>query len=433
MAGLGFIIAIVGLGLLIFIHELGHFVSGKLLGLKVTEFFLGLPVGRPLVKWTRGETSYGIKPVFFGGYVKFPEFLAMSDPDIDQVAAGSPAATAGLRKGDRLVKIDNQAVNNWPHVFDLINERSGRTVEVLAERNGDETVFEVSLGENDGRAWFGAGPASTEPMTIEDLPNTLEGQSLWRKVVVVAAGPLMNMFLAVVLIAGALVVGLAQPTTTIGQVVPGGPAEAAGLKEGDKVVSVDGQKTPEWQNVIAEIQKHPGERVEVVVERNGRQLTFEPKLRDEPEQGLLGIGTKLVRRPQGPVTAVKQGVVFTYQASGLILSFMGRLVTQPGEVVAQLRGPIGVVHETAPMVRQDLTEYVLTLAGISIAIGIFNLLPVPPLDGGRIFVSGLEFIFRRPMPKEFLMLINVAGVSLLLVLMVYVIAADIFRIATPGG
>jgi regulator of sigma E protease len=433
MAGLGLIIAVFGLGLLIFVHEMGHFFSGKLLRLKVTEFFLGLPVGRPLVKFKRGETLYGVKPVLFGGYVKFPEFLAMSEPDIDQVAAGSPAAKAGLRKGDRLLKIDNQPVKNWPHVLEIINERAGRTVEIAVERDGDRTVLEASLAENNGRAWLGAGPASTEPMTIEALPETLEGQSLWRKVLVVAAGPVMNMLLAVVLIAGALMVGLAQPTTTIGHIVPGGPAQAVGLQEGDKVISIEGQRTPEWQHVIAEIQKHPGERVEVVVERNGRRMTFEPQLREKPEEGLLGIGTKLVRRPQGPIEAVRQGVGFTYQASGLILSFMGRLVTQPGEVVANLRGPIGVVHETAPMVQRDFTEYVLTLAGISIAIGIFNLLPVPPLDGGRILVSGLESIFRRPMPKEFLMLVNVAGVSLLLVLMMYVIAADIFRIATPGG
>jgi regulator of sigma E protease len=79
-----------------------------------------------------------------------------------------------------------------------------------------------------------------------------------------------------------------------------------------------------------------------------------------------------------------------------------------------------------------MLEFIATLAGISIVIGVVNLLPLPPLDGGRIFISVVEFVTRRPLAKESLAYINVAGMSLLLVLMTYVIAADIFRLAAPG-
>lgn len=433
MADLGIFISILGLGLLIFVHEAGHFLAGKVLKLKVTEFFIGLPIGRPLIKWTRGETSYGIKPVLFGGYVKFPEFLSLNDAEIETVRPGSPAAAAGLIKGDLITKINGDDARDWLHIFNLLKELPNAKLKLEFVRQGSEQEVDLVLGERDGHGWLGAGPTASDELTIEELPRTLEGQKAWQKGLVIAAGPLMNVLLAAVLITGALLIGFQEPTTTIGQVIKGGPAAAVGLKAGDKIISLNGRRVREWRNVTAIIRKNAGRAIDIRVSRDGRLVTFAPRLREKSPKGLLGIVSKLVRRPRGLVQATREGGMFIYQASGTILGFMGKLVTNPKAVVGHLRSPIGVVSETAPIARRDMLEYIVTLAGISMAIGIFNLLPLPPLDGGRIFISGVEFLIRRPMAKELTAFINVVGLSLLLVLMTYVIAADIFRLAAPGG
>jgi len=433
MPGFGIIVSILGLGLLIFIHELGHFLCGKALGLKITEFFLGLPFGKSLVGFTRGETVYGIKPFLFGGYVKFPEFLNLDGGEVDRVAAGSPAQAAGLRKGDRLTAFAGYPFKNWLHFFDVIKERPNQSIEMTVVRGEVEESFSVELGERKGVGWLGIGPSASDDITIEDLPITLEGQGLWKKALVVAAGPTMNVLLAVVLVCGAMMVGFPEPSTTVGKIFPGGPASQAGIKAGDTVTSINGRKVNDWSNVRLTVGRNAGKRVTVVVQRQGKTLVFSPLLRRKSKEGLLGITTKMIRRPHGPIESLKDGFVFIYQAGGLILQFMAKLVTAPKTVVHQLRSPIGVVSETAPIAQRDFMQYIFTLAGISVAIGIFNFLPIPPLDGGRIFISGLEFIIRRPMPKESLAFINIAGLSLLLVLMTYVIGADIFRLAVPGG
>ncbi|MDP1809250.1 MAG: site-2 protease family protein [Actinomycetota bacterium] len=433
MAGLGIFISILGLGLLIFVHEAGHFLAGKALKLKVTEFFIGLPIGKPLIKFTRGETTYGIKPVLFGGYVKFPEFLSLSEAEVETVEPGSPAEAAGLKKGDLITKINDKDAKHWLDVFNLLKAMPNEKLKVGIVRQEQEQELDVSMGERDGHGWFGAGPAATDDLTIEELPRTMEGLKTWRKGLIIAAGPVMNIILAAVLITGALLVGFQEPTTTIGQVIKGGPAAVIGIKAGDKIISINGRPITKWQNVTSVIRHNAGREIAIRVARDGRLLFFKPQLRARSTQGLLGIATKLVRQPRGPVQAVKEGTFFIYQASRTILGFMTKLVTHPKAVVGQLRSPIGVVQETAPIAQRDLLEYIITLAGISVAIGIFNFLPLPPLDGGRIFISAVEFIMRRPMAKESLAFINVAGLSLLLVLMTYVITADIFRLAAPGG
>ncbi len=424
----GVIVAVLGLGLIIFIHELGHFVSGKILKLKVTEFFIGLPIGKPIFSFRRGQTEYGIKPVLFGGYVKFPEYIALGEPEVDRVRPGGPAEAAGVRKGDIITNIAGKPIGSWHDIFETVSERAGETVDLRARRDNVEIELRVTLEDAEGTGRLGAGPVATDDIYIDDLPDTLDGQSLGRKTFVMAAGPLMNIMLAIAILAGALMIGFAEPTNIVGEVMPDSPAQSAGLKSGDKIVSVGGEKTDDWQSIITTISDNAGKSVEVVFIRDGVKKTVETTLRKESDEGLLGVGTKLVRRPRPPVTAVKESFLFSYQATGMILDVMGRLVMRPSSVVGQLRSPIGVVQETAPIAQRDLLEYAVTLAGISIAIGIFNLLPIPPLDGGRIFISGIEFVSRRRIKKESLIFVNAVGVSLLLMLMAYVIVADIFRL-----
>ena len=433
MVAFGFIVAILGLGLLIFVHELGHFVIGKALGLKITEFFLGLPIGRALVSREKGETTYGIKPVLFGGYVKFPEFLEIYQTEVKTIESGSPAQKAGLVEDDQILEIDGRKIKSWLDVFNTVKTSAGRALDIKILRKGAEEVIRVEIGSKNDAGWLGAGPTSTGDITIDDLPVTMEGQGFIKKTLVVLAGPVMNIFLALMIMIGALLIGFAEPTATIDKVMQASPAEKSGIKAGDTILSIAGKKTPGWRDVTSEISKNVGRMVGVNVERGDRRLNFQIKLRKKSKEGILGVVTRLERRPRGLVEAVKEGSGFIYQASGLILDLLAKLVTNPKSVLGQLRSPIGAVTETAPIAQRDIMEYLVTLAGISMAIGIFNLLPIPPLDGGRILISAVESLIRRPMPKESLAFVNVIGVSLLLTLMAYVIVADVFRLVAPGS
>jgi regulator of sigma E protease len=425
---IGLFVAILGLGLIIFVHELGHFISGKILKLKITEFFLGFPVGPPLVRVRRGETEYGVKPVLFGGYVKFPEYVSLNDTQVDAIAVDGPGDRAGIVEGDKILAIDGIKTNDWRQIFGAISNQPGRTVNILLLRNGEKITLPVELGDESDRGSIGLGPTATDEITIDDLPDTIDGQSLARKSLVVAAGPLMNIALAVVILTGALMIGFAEPTNIIGLVKSGSPAEKAGLKKGDTIVSIAGEDTPDWANVAQVIQDHTGERVKIEIRRDSSKIAVHAQLRHKQNEA-LGIGTKLVRNPRPPGEAVVESARFSYQATGLVLGVMGRLVTSPAKTVGQIRSPIGVVQETAPIAQHDFMQFMVTLAGISIAIGIFNFLPIPPLDGGRIAISAVEFVIRRPIPKESLLMVNAVGVLVLLGLMGYIVVADIFRIA----
>lgn len=433
MVVLGFIIAILGLGLLIFVHELGHFAVGKALGLKITEFFIGLPIGRALVSRTRGETTYGIKPVLFGGYVKFPEFLEIYKTDVETIEPGSPAQKAGLIANDQVLEIDGRKVKSWLDIFNTVKTNADRTLDFKILRKGVEEVLSVDIGLRKDVGWLGAGPTSTDDITIDDLPVTIEGQGFIKKVLVMVAGSTMNIFLALMIMIGALLIGFSEPTSTIDKVMSGSPAQKSGIKAGDTILSIAGKKTPSWKAVTSVIKRNAGRTVDLNVERGESRLHFNIALRKKSKEGVLGVVTRLQRRPRGLVEAVTEGSGFIYQASGLILDLLAKLVTNPKSVLGQLRSPIGAVTETAPIAQRDIMEYLVTLAGISMAIGIFNLLPIPPLDGGRVVISAIESLIRRPMPKESLVFVNVIGVSLLLTLMAYVIVADVFRLVAPGS
>lgn len=431
---IGIIIAIFGLGLVIFFHELGHFFTGKLFKLKITEFFIGLPVGRSLWQFKKGETVYGVKPILLGGYVKFPEFLDLEDVEIDYIAAGSPAKEAGLKRQDKILAIDGKAVSSFQEVLELISTCPNKVIKIKLLRSGRELAYEIKLEEKDSKGYLGVGPKASDKITIEDYPKTLEGQPFWRRSLIVASGPLMNIFIALLLVFTVMKVGLKQPTNVVAQVVPKSPAAKVGIKANDQILSIAHKKTASWRQVMQTIQAHAGQKIAVKVRRDGQILIFQVKLRQKPNRkGLLGVITKLKRKPLSTGAAFKAALNFMTTATGLIFQFLAKLITVPSQVAGQLRSPIGVVQETAPIAQRDLLEYLITLGGISLAVGIFNVLPLPPLDGGRLALAAIEGIRRKPFAKETAMAINIIGLTILITLMTYVIVADISRIAINSG
>lgn len=262
-------------------------------------------------------------------------------------------------------------------------------------------------------------------------------QPRWKKAIIMVFGPFMNMVLPVVLIALMLMFqGVPEDVNILGKISKGSPAYKAGLKEGDRVISVDGKSVKTWEDIVEKIKDKPDKKVTMVVKRDGKTLTFTPTLDNNKGRGFLGIS---IHYRQLPIhQAIIRGVTTTAEIVSFMVVTLYVVITQKiGVLVKESAGPVQIVYQSARIAEQNIWQYLWFLAIISVNIGIVNLLPIPPLDGGRLAILGIEGIKRSPINKKLVYTINAVGMALLLALMVYFIFTDITKIIQgvpfPGG
>jgi membrane-associated protease RseP (regulator of RpoE activity) len=434
---LGVLIVLVGLALSIGLHEIGHLVPAKLFGVKVTQYMIGF--GKTLFSFKRGETQYGVKAIPLGGYISM---IGMFPP----------------AKGD--------------------------------EHGRNATTGFMQTMAQDARV------ASMEAVATGEEERTFYRLPVWKRVVIMFGGPFMNLLIGVVLF-GVLLVGFGTPqaSTTVGSVSqcvlpttssrqtcesgdPEGPAAAAGIKPGDTIVSIDGTSITSWNQSTEIIRASAGRALSVVIERDGRKstVTVTPKTNTvaktdakgavvenssgDPvtqQVGFVGIGTVQKLVPQ-PVTSVLPAVGAQIGAvAGVIVHLPERLVDVwnaafgPGE--RDPNGPMSVVGvgrvagevaalDGVPVIDKAYSMIGL-LASLNIALFVFNLIPLLPLDGGHIAGALWEGIRRsfaklfkrrdpgpvdmaKLMPLTMAVVVIFGGMSLLLVY------ADIVKPVTIG-
>ena len=335
--GLSMVAVILALVFMIFMHELGHYVTAKSAGMKVTEFFIGF--GPRLWSFRRGETEYGIKPIPVGAYVKI------------------------------------------------------------------------------------IGMSNLEEVDPEDEARTYRQQPYWRRMSVALAGSAMHFLMAFVLIFVALVfVGLPERGSerwVIGAVSDPSPALEAGLEPGDRILEVDGQEVSEDYGAMRDyLRAQPGETVDLLVERDGEELTISPTLADVNPQGdavgFLGVGpeSERVQRNlfEGAGEAVQvtgrtmwesvRGLVSIFSPSG-ISGYIDNVTNagdapEPGaEAVEPEDGnrfisPVGVVRLANSTWQSGAADFLQLVFAINIFIGLFNLVPLLPFDGGHVAIATYE-------------------------------------------
>jgi len=407
---MSYLVVILGLLLLIFLHELGHFTAARAVGIKPRKFYVGFPPA--LAKVTRNGVEYGIGTIPLGGYVRIPgmhrpaarDFDAWIRPALHEDAALAPVAQRIRR---RLEAEDyTGAREDLPELHRLVELAE---LSSGARRLAERAVREVDEATGSDAYWR---------------------QPTWKRLVVIAAGPLANVVVAFVIFVVLFLTGAPTgPATNVVAGVEGGsPAATAGLQTGDHVVAVDGVGTPTFARVSRTIRGSHGAPIVVTVKRDGRLMKLGP-------QRTIRSGGRWIWGFEPAAKLERHGLG---TAIGNSASALGRITTGTGTALgglfhkkerSQLVGTVGIVRESAAALSVGVPYY-LTLVGlVSMSLALLNLLPLLPLDGGHIAVSIIESIRRRALAREVYERVSLIGLALVLFIAFIALNNDITR---PG-
>ncbi len=440
---------LVALGVLVTFHEFGHFWVARRCGVKVLRFSVGF--GMPLVKWhDRKGTEYVIAAIPLGGYVKMlderegdvpPELadqsfnrktvyqriaiviagpvanfllaivffwaLAMLGsqqvrPVIGAVEPASIAQKAGLSAGQEIVEVDGEPVSGWSAVNLQLVRRLGEsgTIALKVREQGSTVDSPRQLALDN---WL---KGADEPDPIKSL-----GIRPWR--------PALPPVLA--------------------ELDPKGPAQAAGLKTGDRLLALDGQPLTEWQQVVDRVRERPEAKISLRVERDGAQmevpLTLATRGEGKAAAGYLGAGVKGIDWPPemlrevsyGPLAAVGEGMKRTWTMSVLTLDSLRKMLF--GELsVKNLSGPITIAKVAGASAQSGIGDFLNFLAYLSISLGVLNLLPIPVLDGGHLLFYLIEWARGRPLSEKVQGWGVQIGISLVVGVMLLALVNDLGRL-----
>lgn len=363
------LIALVIFGVMILLHELGHFFAARLCNVRVEEFSIGF--GPAIFSRKRGGTLYSVRALPLGGY------------------------------------------------------------NLLAQENGPPPAQETDDEETPaGEMEPAPDLAASQPEEPPAPGRNFHEASVWQRIFIIASGAAMNFVLGFVLL---LVLQSAQPivaTLMVHDFLPGATSPAAGLQAEDVIRAVNGHRCYVWGDILYELERAGYGPVQLTVLRDGRQLTLKdvqisPATDDEGNQLPIDFH---VRGVQPNVVNVLQsaGGNFVYYARVLIRSFADLFSGATG--LDQLSGPVGVVGAVSEAVRYGWQDVMGLAVLLTINLGIFNLLPLPGLDGGKLIFLLVEGVTRRKVPTRVEEAATMAGMLLLVVLMLYVTFNDVIQL-----
>jgi regulator of sigma E protease len=375
--------AILGLAVLVLVHEAGHFFVARAVGMTPRKFYLGF--GPPLVKRMRGGVEYGIAAFPLGGYVKIP---GMHRP-----------APGDLRKS-----LDPKLQEQLAPQLDTLDAALDRDDEPAALAVA--TQLEPQL----------PGNKMLQELEWSLAPDAYWRQRVWKKVAVIAAGPLTNVLVAIVLFIVLFMLGQPKATRIVESVLPAHPAQAAGLRPGDVIVDVAGH--PVGPDGIAKaINGTHGRSFRIVVERSGHRVVLGP-LKARLDQGVYRVGFAIKGVP-GPGQSFPRAVWSSLRVCGVatretVLGIVGLI---HGQGTRNVSSAVGIVRVTSQAFRQSLQDYLGVIGLISLSLALLNLLPILPLDGGHIVISILERIRGKAFSQLAYMRYSSVGLALFALLL----------------
>jgi regulator of sigma E protease len=459
-----FIIAFAGM---VIIHELGHFIAARLCDIEVEEFGIGLPTPGALTLWT----SKGHLLLRNGKRIEIPanfKFPMIWNKLVDQevkLTVDQVDERYILRSLEFVKSTDTKGPSTSPMTSGHIYvDQNGEVVKPpeAAERTASQEL--VKFGQDQGAEKLVDVVAEVHPGTRFTLnwlplggfvrpkgesdpavPGGLAAASPWKRLVVLAAGPLMNLLTAFLIYSFIVSrVGAYEiDKVLISSVVPDGPAAQAGFQAGDIFITGNGEPIENFNELSAIIGANEGQPVHFLVDRKGQQveLTATPHMDQELGRPIIGIGLTVPHRATGSaIEDLQWGASYTYDNIYALLSLPAKLIrgTLPAEQgrLVGLKGIYdimeysvqqGIEASQAASPSQPYDWYISPLqiiALLSVSLGVFNLFPFPALDGGRIIFVLPELITRRRVPAQFENIVHTLGMAVLLLFMLYVNVMD---------
>lgn len=254
--------------------------------------------------------------------------------------------------------------------------------------------------------------------------NGFNKKPIWQRIIVMASGAAMNFVLAIVIMI-AVIFAQGLPVNTIDDTVKGKPAMEAGLQSGDKIVAIDGQTITSWEGTSKAILNSKNETLNMTIEREGKKITLEiPTVKDANGNKSIGIKPEFERQA---LKSVKYGFQTVGKMTLMMFDFIGNLFK--GDVSKDdVSGPVGIVNVIGQAGQAGIINLFYLTALISVNLGIFNLLPIPALDGGRILFLAVQGITRKQIPPEKEGLIHFVGFVLLIGLIIFITFNDISKL-----
>jgi regulator of sigma E protease len=277
----------------------------------------------------------------------------------------------------------------------------------------------------------GGEPAPVDPNV--DHSRDFFSQPWYRRIAIAFAGPFMNYVLAIVIFFGMLLIW-GEPTqvnkTQIGEVVAGMPAEKAGIQTGDKVLKVQNETVTDFADFAQKIHDRPGLETTIVVDRGGHPLTFNivPQKENDGKSGLIGVrqADPIVERNKiGALPAAKKAVWQCWNISAFTVYYLWHKISHHER--PDVAGPLGIGQVIVKAVKSGPEDFFYLIGLISVAIGLFNLFPVPMLDGGHVLYYVIEGARGRPISHQVMAKANMVGLALLLSLLVFATVNDVQR------
>jgi regulator of sigma E protease len=241
---------------------------------------------------------------------------------------------------------------------------------------------------------------------------------------IILAGPVMNIILAILLFSIIFYI-VGTPTTVIDTVMEGYPAEVSGIRPGDRVVSINGQRVESWERLQLLVASSKGERMTVTVNRDGQTVALDvfPVTDPETGQSIIGITPMAAKSVAG---SVRLGIKRSFEVIGLMVSYLGQLVT--GRASAEdVVGAVGVIQLVNQAAKTGILNVMFLAAFLSLNLGVINLLPIPALDGGKMVFLLLEGVRGKPIDIEKEGLIHFIGFVFLILLIIMITWKDISR------
>ncbi len=443
---LAFIIAI---SVLVAVHEYGHYIVGRWTGMKVLRFSIGF--GKPI--WMRiggkDRTEYCVSAIPLGGYVRFLDTREGPIPEADEGRAFNqrpvPQRIAVLLAGPAfnflfaIVAYWALFLYGIPTLVPAVGEvEPGSYAAEAGLEQGDRIV---AVGDVETVDWESALVAMLDQMVSDGrVPLTLQGDDGWQRDATIDVGADARRLTE----PGMLFEGLGfQPfgagdlPADIGRVEDDGPAKAAGLEPGDRIVGIDGMPILDFADLVEAVQPRANQRVSVDYLRNGQRLSttlvIQEQRVDGEVRGRLGVAHSgdfsefYYQRRYGPVDSMTQAIARTWSSTVFTLRMLGRMVT--GDVsIKNISGPINIAQFAGQSAERGLDYFLGFLAIVSISLGVLNLLPIPVLDGGQIVYQSIEGLKGSPLSERAQIAGQQIGIFALILLMSFAFYNDLARI-----